>query len=1095
MKDQNQNVWGSIEEKTQDPEFIKASQQEFHELPIVDTVADESVLKHESSRRDFLKYMGFGLGAATLAAGCDVPVKRAIPYLIKPDEIVPGVATYYASTIVNGGDFCPVLVKTREGRPIKIEGNSMSAITKGGTSARAQASVLSLYDTNRFPTCGTVGELADDIAVKAIMNTQNSDTPGDRWAAIDKYVMGKLTGNSKIRIVTNTVMSPSTKHVFNAFTEKYPNTKVVSYDAVSSAAMLDANEQSFGVRMIPSYEFQKADVIVAFDADFLGTWISPVEYASKYAENRTIKDVKRPKMSRHIQVESGMSLTGSNADNRILVKPSEQGAAVAALYNAVAIKTGGSSVSAPKVNGRAAAALNKLADELVAARGRALVVCGVNNVGAQVLVNKINDMLGSYGNTIDFVHASYQRQGSDKDVQTLITEMNNGLVDAVIVYGANPAYDLPNSAQFVAGMEKVDTKISFAPSMDETTMLCDVVAPDTHLLESWGDVQAKRGHYGIIQPTISPLFDTRQAQVSLLKWAGSSDIEGTDTPYYDYLKNFWNNFLFPQSTNYASFQSFWDNALHDGVVAMGGGEAVTGGCAANASAATAKLETPSSSELEINFYETVNIGSGQYAGNPWLQELPDPVTRCVWGNYLSVPLQYEVDEENNFSYNRFRNVGKTNSYGDIDYMDLEINGISDKVGAIPQFGQMPGTLSMGLGYGREVAGRSGQDLGGKVGNDVYPWLSVDKDGYTQYHVSTLNLSEVVGKGELASVQYHHTMGITGNDTAGEKINVDEEILAFQGSLTDRSIIYNTHVSKMNDFLHLDNKETGEKGLLAKRAFAKHLNEKTLYPFDEFTENIYSQGHHWGMYIDLNACVGCGACAVSCMAENNVPVVGKHEVYRHHEMFWMQIDRYYYGDAENPNTVYQPKMCQHCDNAPCENVCPVAATSHSSEGLNQMTYNRCVGTRYCANNCPYKVRRFNWLDYTTADLFPVNHPLVNDEEIPFGADNLTRMVLNPDVTVRARGVIEKCSFCVQRIQTGKLTAKSEGRKLRDADVKTACQTACPTGAIVFGDQNNKSGELYQKMHSPLVYRMLEEVNIQPSVFYTAKVHNRDEKLDA
>ena len=1096
MKDQNQNVWGSIEEKTQDPEFIKASQQEFHELPIVDTASEEGVLEHESSRRDFLKYMGFGLGAATLAAGCDVPVKRAIPYVIKPDEIVPGVATYYATTFVNGGDYVPVLVKTREGRPIKIEGNSMSPITKGGTSARAQAVVLSLYDVNRFPTCGTIGEMNNDAAIKKILKTQKSAKATNRWGDLDKAVMAKLNSNSKIRIITNTVMSPSTKHVFNAFTTKFPNTKVVAYDPVSAAAMLDANEQSFGVRMVPSYEFQKAETIVSFDADFLGTWISPVEFAAKYAEGRKIKDVKKAKMSHHIQVESGMSLTGSNADNRILVKPSEQGAAIAALYNAVASLTGGASISGPKVNARAAAALTKVAKKLVGQKGKSLVIAGVNNLGAQILINKINDMLGNYGSTIDFTAASYQREGSDKAIQDLITEMNGGGVDAVIVYGANPAYDLPNSGDFVTGMSKVGTKISFAPSMDETTALCDFIAPDHHLLESWGDVQAKRGQYSIIQPTISPLFDTRQGQASLLTWAGQTI--KSDGGYFEYLKGFWKDYMFPQNTAYASFQGFWDNALHDGVVSMGGGAAITGGCSADASGAASKLEKPSSSEVEISFYETVNIGGGQYANNPWLQELPDPVTRCVWGNYLSVPIIAEpTGKPGGFEYNRFKGVGVNNHYGDIDLMDMEINGVSDRVGAIPQFGQMAGTVALGLGYGRTVAGRSGQDLGGKVGHNIYPWLSTDKDGYTQYHATGVGLSEIVGKAEYASVQYHHTMGITADDSTGKKLNADEAILAYQGSLVDRSIIYNSHVDKLDEFLHLDDKVTGEKGLLAKRAFAKHLNDKSLYPFDEYSKNVYGQGHHWGMYIDLNACVGCGACAVSCMAENNIPVVGKHEVYRHHEMFWLQIDRYYYGDAESPNTVYQPKMCQHCDNAPCENVCPVAATNHSSEGLNQMAYNRCVGTRYCANNCPYKVRRFNWLDYTTADLFPGNQPDLNgeDDDMPYGADNLTRMVLNPDVTVRSRGVIEKCSFCVQRIQTGKLTAKSEARKLRDSDVKTACQTACPTGAIVFGDQNNKNGELYQKMHSPLVYRMLEEVNTQSSVYYTAKVHNRDEALDA
>jgi len=349
------------------------------------------------------------------------------------------------------------------------------------------------------------------------------------------------------------------------------------------------------------------------------------------------------------------------------------------------------------------------------------------------------------------------------------------------------------------------------------------------------------------------------------------------------------------------------------------------------------------------------------------------------------------------------------------------------------------------------------------------------------------------------VQYHHTMGVTARDESGavvldeatgKPLNVDEKTVmrlgaGYQGGLTNRSIIYHGNLGELKELTE---------HIAHKREEAEHLNQKTLYPYDEYSAQIYGQGHHWAMHIDLNACTGCGACQVACLAENNVPVVGKTEVSRHHEMTWLRIDRYFYGDYENPNVVYQPMMCQHCDNAPCENVCPVAATNHSSEGLNQMTYNRCIGTRYCANNCPYKVRRFNWLDYTKADLFAINEPLLHDEELPFGADNLTRMVLNPDVTVRSRGVIEKCSFCVQRIQQGKLTAKAEGRGLRDADVRTACQTACPTGAIVFGDRNNKEGEVASRMENPLNYLVLEEINVRSSVFYAARVTNRSEELD-
>jgi len=512
----------------------------------------------------------------------------------------------------------------------------------------------------------------------------------------------------------------------------------------------------------------------------------------------------------------------------------------------------------------------------------------------------------------------------------------------------------------------------------------------------------------------------------------------------------------------------------------------TAGSSSNASfsgdvaSAARGVTKPANAELEISFYEPVSLGNGQYASNPWLQEMPDPVTRTSWGNYLAVPVDFD-------------GVRSMVGYNDLEDGDLVTVTVADQTMTVPviqQFGQMPGTVSLALGQGRVIAGKTGSGIGADV-NGVLPQAG----GYIQYYTPNVSVSRSVGKEEhYSSVQYHHTMGVKAEEKGtGEVINADEAALVFfdyftgtkgfQGSLTERSVIYNSTAKDLPANLERLDK---------KRAAAQHLNEQQIY--GGFDAN-YERGHHWGMHVDLNACIGCNACTVACMSENNVPVVGKKEVARHHEMTWLRIDRYYYGDINNPNVVYQPMMCQHCDNAPCENVCPVNATNHSSEGLNQMTYNRCIGTRYCANNCPFKVRRFNWLDYTTGDLFLGNQPKVNDEEVAFGADNLTRMVLNPDVTVRSRGVIEKCSFCVQRIQEGKLTAKIEKRSLRDSDVRTACQTACPTGAITFGDMNNKKGELSKKLESPLNYIALEEVNVRSSVTYTMKVNNRDESFEA
>ena len=1080
---QNKGIWGSVDELTNSTQYQELANQEFQQSDIT----DEKNLSVEGNRRDFLKYLGFGLGAATLASSCEIPLKRAIPYVIKPDEIVPGVATYYASSFVRGGDYCSILVKTREGRPIKIEGNSLSAVTKGGTSARTQACVLDLYDTSRITGPARVenGKIA----------LSRKKGEGMTWEELDKAVTGKWGATTQIRIVTHTNMSPTFEKVIGDFVAKYPNTQVVTYDPVSSSALLDANEMTFGIRAIPSYRFDKAETIVSFEADFLGTWISPIEFAAQYAENRKIKDPKKPTMSRHIQIESNMSLTGSNADHRILVKPSEQGAAIVALYNEVARLSNGQQVNnGPQLkDDQQKEKIKKVATELLRSRTRSLVVSSSNNIGEQILINAINYMLGNYDATIDFSYASMQRKGDDKAIQALVTEMNAGKVDALLVLdAANPAYDLPNADNFVDAMAKVGMKVSLSSHPNETTLNCNFVAPSHYFLESWGDVMPKLGQYSLVQPTIAPLFDTRQAEESLLRWANSEDLDTeAEQPYFEYLKNHWETVLFndERQEKFRVFQAFWDSCLHDGVLQFTQPKTeVT--LNADVVFAAKKVRKPANAGLEVAFYETVNIGGGQYAGNPWLLEMPDPVTRCSWDNFLSIPISWDGDH----NFTAFKNLNERESYGQNDIVEVSIKDIKQEASVVKQFGQMKETLGLAVGYGRTSTGLPGKALGNKVGVNVYPWMHIDEDGYTQYYAEVQNVSDPVSfDKQMPCVQYHHTMGVT---EKGSDINIDEKAATalrdpfskdgFQGGIVDRSIVYKTNLPEFEDLLH---------HIEEKRSEAEKLNEHTIYPYEEYKEEFYDQGHHWGMHVDLNACIGCGACQVACIAENNVPVVGKTEVARHHEMTWLRIDRYYFGDYENPNVVYQPMMCQHCDNAPCENVCPVAATNHSSEGLNQMTYNRCIGTRYCANNCPYKVRRFNWLDYTTADIFPANEYYVNDEEIPYGADNLTRMVLNPDVTVRSRGVIEKCSFCVQRIQEGKLLAKREQRSLRDSDVKTACQTACPTGAIVFGDQNNKSGALAKKLESPLNYVVLEEINARSSVNYSAKVTNKKEELDA
>jgi len=1066
MKDQtaHNDIWIGSSDLNREEAFIEQATREMPDASIPAMLAQgASFSAATTGRRDFLKYLGFSIGAATVAASCETPMKRAIPFVTRPDDLVPGVANYYATSFVQGGDYCSVLVKTREGRPIKVEGNGLSAVTRGGTSARAQASVLGLYDTYRLRG--------------PQLRNADGELESATWKQVDDKITAALTPDSRIAIVANTIMSPTERQVLADFKAKYPNTTVVEYDPVSSAAILKAHEQMYGVAMVPGYSFDKAKVIVGVQADFLGSWISPVQYAAQYAVNRKIDEVKGAKMSRHIQVESYMSLSGSNADNRIRINPSEAGSVLARLYNQIASAKGASTVSAPDCRADLAGAIDAVASELLKAGSETLVVCGTNNIGEQALVCGINHLLGNTGVTVDVNQYSLQRRGDESQVGALIAAMNGGQVDALVLYGGNPVYDLPFGQAFAEAMAKVSLTIATTIDHNETSSLCSVIAPVHHMYESWGDVEPVRGHISMIQPTIAPLFDTRQREHSLLVWMGASaDLLNSDQPYYTYLRN--------RYESVAGNNVLWNTLLHDGVMTYTVSPAGAGYREGNLASLAAKVTRPGSGS-EITFFENVTQGNGQYANNPWLQEMPDPVTRCAWGNYLALPVAFDG----------VRKFVAHEHLEDGDLADLTVGEQTVRVPVVKQFGQTPGSFALSLGYGRTVTGRAGRG----VGVNVVPMLSTDSDGLVQYFASAPAVSGKQGKEkDFSCVQYHHTMGVRAEDAkTKEEINADEAATVYmtyglvsqgyQGSLVNRTVIRKSHFDHLEEFAH---------DLTEERHHHQELNKKQIYPGHD---DIYARGHHWGMHVDLNACIGCGACTVACMAENNVPVVGKREVSRHHEMAWLRIDRYFYGDVENPSAVYQPLMCQHCDNAPCENVCPVNATNHSSEGLNQMAYNRCVGTRYCANNCPYKVRRFNWLDYTTADLWPINEPDLGldtgPDDVPYGADNLTRMVLNPDVTVRARGVIEKCSFCVQRIQEGKLRAKTEQRILRDADVKTACQTACPTGAITFGDMNNEQGDLSRKLASPLNYIVLEEVNTRSSVNYQARIINKAEGVDA
>ncbi len=1050
------NIWVGKEDLTKDPTFVKKSKEEFFKDPITEHMARQDERNSLSSnRRDFLKFMGFSLGAATIAA-CETPVRRAIPYVDKPDTIVPGVPTYYASTFVQGSDICPILVKTREGRPIKIEGNKLSEVTSGGTSARAQASVLDLYDNNRF----TAPMMREGDEMKKV----------DWETALDK-AKSQLAENGKVYVVSNSIASPTLRNTIQQFTGKYSDVQHVTYDPHSSAALLDAHQQTFGFRGIPAYKFDQAEVIVSIEADFLGTWISPVEYAKDFAKGRKIDGKSKRSMSRLYVMESAMSLTGSNADHRIITKPSHMSAALVHLFNAVAKGLGMVTFNFRHklTDNKQVKQLDLLAEDLINAKRsgkRSLVVCGTNNLGEQKLALAINDLLGNIGSTIDSSKINVSRQGDDKSVQNMLNDLKAGRVSGLIfVDGANPVYDMPFGKELAEAMKQVGMKLALQSKPTETSSYCDLILPTNHYLEAWSDAQMYNDELLLVQPTIEPLGDTKTTAEIIARLAGETFTNKDERPDYQLLKS-----------NFGSVASgAFDAAIHDGIAKANGNHKLSN-MELDMTSIANYLQEPGGGGDEVKFYETVNIGAGDYASNPWLQEMPDPLYRTVWDNFVTVPLAWDGA----------RTIANEQGWESGDRVNVNMNGQEVEVTVLDQFGVKPGIHGMAMGYGHTGAGPAANG----VGVNAASYFSTDKHDYMQYW-APITFGEKVGHDDtFASVQYHHTYGIKDTDpNTGEKLNVDEQSIAtiatgYQGALTDRSVMY------YSDLHHL---EEDLEHLKEKRAEAQHLNSRQLYTGHD---ELYDMGHKWGLSIDLNSCIGCGACQVACISENNVPVVGKAEVARHHEMTWLRIDRYFFGDIESPNAVYQPMMCQHCDNAPCENVCPVGATSHSQEGLNHMAYNRCIGTRYCANNCPYKVRRFNWLDYTTADLFAKNenNPLPNETDIPYYADDTVRMVLNPDVTVRSRGVMEKCSMCIQRIQSAKLEAKVEARPLQDGDVQTACVSACPTQAIVFGDQNDADAQINKRNSDDLNFIVLEEVNTRSNVGYLMKVTNKNQKIE-
>jgi Fe-S-cluster-containing dehydrogenase component len=979
-------------------------------LPLVE---DDSA-STTTNRRDFLRLAGFAALSAGLAGCQRSPVQHALAYVNQPGDLVPGRSYSYASTCGGCSAGCGLLATVRDGRPIKLEGNPEHPLSRGGLCAAGQASILGLYDSLRLRHPRQNGR----------------DT---EWLTIDLAVRTRLEDIRKqggaVRFLTGSLLGPTERAVLQSFLGAFPDARHVAFDAYSHSAILEAHARTHGVRLLPHYRIEKASTIISFDADFLGTWISPVEFAAGYRSARN-PDGPTPRMSYHAHFESRLSLTGSKADERFTVPPWEIGSIISHLATRVAEKAGKAAPTGSAGDALIdAAVLDRLAERLWNDRERSLILCDSQDLEVQVMCNFLNHLLGNYGTTVDIAQPSYQNQNDDGELETLLGEIHAGKVAALFIYQCDPVHDLPNGESLANELKRVPLVVSFAERLDETAAAAHYVCPSPHYLESWNDAEPIAGLVALVQPVFTPLGEPRSLPESLAAWM--------DKPQnaYDLIRAHWEKEIYPRVATQPkpTFQAFWDKTLHDGFASVAPLPNKAKSFDSSKVNLTPRVSPTANDAYTLILYSKVGMPSAAHAYNPWLQELPDPISKVTWDNYACLaPAAAE-------------RAGVITG----DVVRLEHGSVVLELPVLVQPGQHDRVIAVALGYGSVLSNRfasigpkwieAQSTLGssnGRVGSNAAPMLNRLGNSLQRVRAG-VRLTKIGRQHPMATTQHYDLLDVPAR-------------LALPG-LQHRPIIHETTLKEVRE---------------GKIGATREMEENA----DLWTEDHRSDGPHWGMAIDLTACTGCSACVIACQAENNVPTVGKDEVRRQREMHWLRIDRYYTEKPDGVDVAYQPMLCQQCGNAPCEVVCPVLATVHSEDGLNQQVYNRCVGTRYCANNCPYKVRRFNWFDYAHDDV-------------------LHNLVLNPDVTVRSRGVMEKCTFCVQRIQEAKIEAGRENRPMRDGDIRTACQQSCPSQAIVFGDLNDPKSKVSRLAANARSYRVLEELNVQPSVNYLSIVRNR------
>ncbi len=1013
MNDQKQTqakngpeFWLSLEQYYGDAEFAKRAENEFLSSPLSSEDGKDGL-----ARREFLKLMGASIAMATTAC-VRRPVQHIIPYAQAPKGYTAGVPDFYASTWFDGVEGYGLLVKTLEGRPIKLEGNPKHPMNAGSLVARTHAEVLALYDPDRLRN-----------PVRNLLNKERTNREAVRtnWQDADAKIVEELK-NGGVAILSSTLPSPSARAMIEDFRRAY-GARWVQYDSLPVDAVVEGQRRSYGKAVMPRYRIDQAKMIVSIDADFLGTYLSPAEFMQQWKKIRK----PGPDMARLVVFESTASLTGFNADDRIRIKPSQQLDVVVALIQSVVNASKGAlslpAAVRPLVKADAAAGLGmkpellvKIGEELWANRGKGLVIAGglptADAVEVQIAVNLLNSLLGNDGRTIDYDGVTLQtRQGSAAELAKLIADMNAGSIKTLIIHNLNPVYVLPPDAGFVEAMKKVNLVVYTGNRNDETGKFAHYVLPAGTSLENWGDYELETGVFSIQQPTIRPLHDSRGFEESLLVWTK----QATNAParvkaandWHEYVRGVWRSDIYPKASEGRgkSFDDFWITVLQQGVIQIG--DRRDRMSASRTFQGTISPSRANSGGYEISLYSTPQLADGRYANVSWLQELPDPVTKIVWDNYVMVSPATARKEKLNEG----------------DKIDITVGSKTIRLPVHIQPGLHDEVLSIAVGYGRHEAGKVAKGIGVNAFE-----LATFANGKVQFSGLPAMFKKTGEKYDLVTTQGHHSM-------EGRQIVIETTNAAYQ--------------------------KNPESGIHRHHVFS-------IWPEHQYTK------HRWAMAIDLNVCTGCSACVIACQAENNIPVVGKRYVMEGREMHWIRIDRYYKGAPEEPEAVFQPVLCQHCENAPCETVCPVLATVHSDEGLNDMVYNRCVGTRYCANNCPYKVRRFNWFNYTKK----IESPL--------------HMALNPDVTVRTRGVMEKCTFCVQRIRSVTTGIGKEGKpeRVADGEIQTACEQTCPTNAIVFGDLNDPESRVRKLFEERRAYRLLEEVNTQPRVRYLSRVRNAE-----